>query len=461
MKKIDLIFGFLRLPIDFFMLLAAGLAAYLLRTSPWLSALRPVLFYQNLPFDTYAILVLVASPLIIAIFALSGLYSMEKKQTLAQETLGVLIALSAGMAGFTTIMFFEQGIFDSRFILLAAWLLAIAFIILGRWFLRFSKWYLRGQLHVGQDRVVLVGRSSRLGIIKESIMNTHGATMVLLGVYAPDFVPSFENLHELGCDHVILTDSDLPQDKIAEIVNFCQEHHIRFSFVPDSFVTLAAQMQMDILGGVPVIELKRTPLDGWGKIVKRFADACGATFGLIVFSPVFACIALLIKNETKGPVFVRLKRVSQGKEFYLFKFRSMVENADQLKPSLAQFNERPDGPLFKMREDPRITKIGKVLRAGRFDELPQLFNVLRGEMSLVGPRPHEPQEVAQYQIRHHKVFAIKPGITGLAQISGASDLPFEEEVKLDSYYVEHWSLTTDMIVLLKTLGMLLFDRSGY
>ncbi len=461
MKKTDLVFGFLRLPVDFCMLLTAGLASYLLRTSPWLSAVRPVLFYGNLPFGTYIILVFGAAISFVVIFALIGLYPMEKRQGLASEAFGIIVALSAGMAGFITLMFFERGWFDSRFILLAAWILAIFFVAMGRWFLRFLRWYLRRKFRIGQDHVVLVGRGERVEIIKEAIGQARGMTMQLRGIYAPDSLPSFKELRGLGCDHIILTDSDFSQDRVAELVNFCQENHIRFSFVPDTFVTLAAQMQMDILGGMPVIELKRTPLDGWGKIVKRCADVCLATFGLVVLSSVFAVVSLAITRETKGPIFVRLKRVSQGKNFYLFKFRSMVDNAEELKPFLAQFNERPDGPLFKMHDDPRITKVGKILRAGRFDELPQLFNVLRGEMSLVGPRPHEPQEVAQYQAHHHKVFAIKPGITGLAQTSGAADLPFEEEVKLDSYYVEHWSLAKDIAILAKTLGMLLFDRSGY
>ena len=139
----------------------------------------------------------------------------------------------------------------------------------------------------------------------------------------------------------------------------------------------------------------------------------------------------------------------------------MVAGAAEYKTILASYNERGDGPLFKIRDDPRVTRVGKFLRRGRFDELPQLWNVFKGDISLVGPRPHEPQEVAKYERHHKKVLTIKPGVTGFAQISGAQDLSFEEEVKLDSFYIEHWSLRKDITILLKTMRMLFFDRSGH
>jgi len=172
-------------------------------------------------------------------------------------------------------------------------------------------------------------------------------------------------------------------------------------------------------------------------------------------------IALLIKWDSEGPVFAKLKRVSRGKEFRLFKFRSMIDDAEEYKRYLAAGNERGDGPLFKMKDDPRITKIGRMIRSKRIDELPQIFNVLKGDLSLVGPRPHEPQEIARYERHHKKVLAIKSGVTGLAQISGAEQLPFEEEVKLDRYYIENWSLKRDTVILLKTLGILIFGRTEY
>lgn len=145
----------------------------------------------------------------------------------------------------------------------------------------------------------------------------------------------------------------------------------------------------------------------------------------------------------------------------MFKFRSMVDNAHTMKAQLAEYNERKDGgPLFKMHNDPRVTRLGRILRKTRIDEFPQLINVLKGEMSLVGPRPHEPAEIAQYERHHKKLLVMRAGITGMAQISGSSELPFEEEVKLDTYYIENWSLALDIKILFKTFVLLFHDRSA-
>jgi lipopolysaccharide/colanic/teichoic acid biosynthesis glycosyltransferase len=180
---------------------------------------------------------------------------------------------------------------------------------------------------------------------------------------------------------------------------------------------------------------------------------------------VFLIVAIIIKLDSKGPVFVKLKRISQKQEFGLYKFRSMIAHdpdgsAESLKSSLIVLNERKDSPLFKMKNDPRITRVGKFLRKKRIDEFPQLINVLKGEMSLIGPRPHQPDEIEKYEKHHKKVLLIKPGMTGMAQISGSSDLPFEEEVKLDTYYIENWTLSKDVYILLKTIIIFLKDKSA-
>jgi len=177
------------------------------------------------------------------------------------------------------------------------------------------------------------------------------------------------------------------------------------------------------------------------------------------FLPFFIIIAAVIKIDSKGPVFFKQKRVAKRGYFYLYKFRSMVDNAESLKKKLMHKNERKEGILFKIKNDPRITKAGKILRKTRIDELPQFINVLKGEISLVGPRPHLPNEVKKYKRRHRIVLAIKPGVTGMAQVSGASDLSFEDEVRLDAYYIENWSLFLDFIIIIKTF-MVVFKGQG-
>jgi len=266
-------------------------------------------------------------------------------------------------------------------------------------------------------------------------------------------------------DEVLLVSPSYEGNHIAELVDFCHENHITFKFVPNLYQTLTKHVEIDLVSSVPVIELKRTPLDGWGKVFKRTIDIIGASVGLVVCSPLFVIIALAIKTETTGPVFISLKRVSGKNEFNLHKFRSMIAHdpdggAESLKASLIALNERPDGPLFKIRNDPRITKVGRFIRKTRIDELPQLWNVLKGDISLVGPRPHQPDEIAHYEKHHKKVLAIKAGATGLAQISGSSDLPFDQEVAMDSFYIENWSMFMDLKIIFKTMFKMLRDHSA-
>jgi lipopolysaccharide/colanic/teichoic acid biosynthesis glycosyltransferase len=179
-----------------------------------------------------------------------------------------------------------------------------------------------------------------------------------------------------------------------------------------------------------------------------------------LLSPLFLIIGIIIRIDSEGSTFVRLERISQHQEFGLYKFRSMIKNAEELKGDLIEYNERKDGPLFKIKNDPRVTRVGRILRKTRIDELPQLINVFKGEMSLVGPRPHQPDEIERYEKHHKKVLLIKPGMTGMAQISGSSDLLFEEEGKLDTYYIENWSLGKDIYILLKTIIFLFKDKSA-
>ncbi len=194
--------------------------------------------------------------------------------------------------------------------------------------------------------------------------------------------------------------------------------------------------------------------------LKRLIDIVGSLFGIIfVFIPFYVPIAIAIKLNSKGPVLVALKRVSQGKQIKVYKFRTMFFNSKDFKPILASLNER-SGPFFKIKEDPRITKVGKLLRKFRLDEIPQFFNVLKGELSLVGPRPHEPQEVFFYPKEYHKLIEAKGGLTGLAQVSGASSLAFFKELEIDSHYLKNWSLGLDFYIILKTFSSIFNDKNS-
>ncbi len=194
--------------------------------------------------------------------------------------------------------------------------------------------------------------------------------------------------------------------------------------------------------------------------MNRAIDATGALAGLIFIAPLWPLIALAIKLESRGPVLVKLERVSNGKTIQVYKFRSMIDGAHQMKNDLRHLNERKDGPFFKIKNDPRLTKVGKIIRKFRLDEFPQLVNVLKGELSLVGPRPHEPREVIYYPNEHKHLMLAKAGITGLSQASGASSLPFLKELELDSYYVKNRSLLLDAKILAKTIAIIFTDPTA-
>ena len=193
---------------------------------------------------------------------------------------------------------------------------------------------------------------------------------------------------------------------------------------------------------------------------KRIFDLVVALVGLVLVLPLVPFIAVAIKLDSAGPIIVKLERVSERRKIGVYKFRSMVKNAEELKESLMHLNERKDGPLFKIKHDPRLTKVGKLLRKFRLDEFPQLINVLKGELAIVGPRPREPKEAEKYPDAYKGILEIRQGVTGLSQVSGASSLPFDKEIELDKLYTKNITLWGDLKILSRTVAILFFDPTA-
>jgi exopolysaccharide biosynthesis polyprenyl glycosylphosphotransferase len=213
--------------------------------------------------------------------------------------------------------------------------------------------------------------------------------------------------------------------------------------------------------GLPILHVEHPRLDGGARVVKEFFDRLGAALLLVLLSPVLVVVALCIRRDSPGPVFFRQVRVGRdGQHFLIYKFRSMYLDAEARLAEIQHLNEY-DGVLFKVRNDPRVTPVGRWLRRLSLDEVPQLFNVLRGDMSLVGPRPPLPEEVAVYPDDMRRRLAVKPGMTGLWQVSGRSDLPWEEAVRLDLRYVENWSLSLDLVILMRTVAAVTRSSGAY
>lgn len=195
-------------------------------------------------------------------------------------------------------------------------------------------------------------------------------------------------------------------------------------------------------------------------MVKRMTDIIGSLLGLLLIAPFTPFITLALKIDSRGPLLVKLDRISEGRVIRVYKFRSMIIGAHTMKSQLTHLNERSDGPFFKIARDPRITRVGRWLRKTRIDEFPQLINVLRGELSLVGPRPHEPIEVTLYPDEYRHLTQYRSGVTGLSQINGSSSLPFLRELELDSYYVFHRTWLMDMRIIFKTIMILFTDPTA-
>jgi exopolysaccharide biosynthesis polyprenyl glycosylphosphotransferase len=268
-------------------------------------------------------------------------------------------------------------------------------------------------------------------------------------------------LDEERPDEVIITLPWMYHRKIMGIVRECERRNVRARIVPDLFQMSLTQVNVEDLGGVPLIGVRTPSISKGALLVKRLIDVTIAAVGLLLGAPLFGLIALAVRLDSPGPVIFRQTRVGlRGRSFEMYKFRSMHVGAEEQQDLLADLNEA-DGPIFKIRDDPRLTRVGRILRRLSLDELPQLVNVLRGEMSLVGPRPPVPAEVEKYQEWHKKRLEAPPGMTGLWQVSGRSRLSFDEMVLLDIYYIENWSLWMDFKILMRTIPKVLLGEGAY
>lgn len=465
LKKAELIFSVILVPLDFLMLIFAALAAYFLRFQT-LAEVRPIIY--EMPFWEFTNIASGMAAAWLIIFALSGLYTIGGTRRVLDEVAKIFLACSAGLAFIIMLFFFERDLFSSRFIILAAWAIAIVFVSFGRLAVRFVQRILfrRG---VGVHRVVIIGEDKNTDILVSEFYKNPGLGLKAVKRYAKfdeNAALEIEELYKVsGVDEIIQMGS-ASREETLNLIDFCNDRHIVFKYSADLFAVSAAKIDIRDYAGVPVAEIKRTRLEGWGRIYKRIFDIVFSLALLVILSPIMILTAIAIKIDSRGPVFwsrlddgSKVKRVGQnGEPFNYFKFRSMKPGTHHLRYTELSEQDFRKGPLVKIKDDPRVTRVGKIIRRLSIDELPELFLVLAGKMSLVGPRPHLPEEVAKYKKHHKKVLIVKPGISGLAQISGRADLDFEDEVKLDVYYIENWSLKLDLYILFKTPFVVFFGK---
>ncbi|MGZ7445318.1 sugar transferase [Paenibacillus sp. TH7-28] len=472
--RLEWILNFFLIGFEYLLYVLSFLALFSYRVLPaynmgsWSELFRNL---ERLPIAVdYGILLAV----IFAIYALysthNGLYKWDRDIKLIDDTFTVCKAVFLSfLIALGLIFFLQTGTVYSRLVIFSFAVMIVVCAFVSR-LLRMGVMLLLKRTDIYSKNVLIIGA----GRVGEEIRNNVFASKT----NGYRFV-GFLDDYKAGDDHVIGSVDQvekllqhyqiheiyitIPSERklINELITKIRKYDVRIKIIPEMFEMVTSGVVFDQAYDYPCIEIVKTPLRGLNLILKRAVDIVLASLGLIVISPMLAVVAICIKLDSKGPIMIKQRRIGKnGAPFNMYKFRSMVENAESLIHQLAAHNEA-DGPVFKMKNDPRITRVGRFIRKYSIDELPQLINVVFGQMSLVGPRPPLPQEVERYTDYEWRRLDIRPGITGLWQINGRSDLPFDEWVKLDLYYIEHWSLGLELKIIFKTIPIVIKGTGAY
>ncbi len=465
MRRLDLAVTATLVPLDYFTVILATIVAYELRFATFTTQFREVTFTLTLP--EYLRIALPAGLLVIAVFALSGLYA-NRTHRIAIELTRVAVAVSASMALVLAIAFFSRELFDSRFIFLASWILSACFVMTERLIVRLTQraLYRRG---IGRRNAIIIGPKEQEDALSSYFVSNRHSYGLLerftnFNKVTKKRIQEWKHTHTI--DMLLICDPNLSKEEIHEAKVFSDIEHIPFYYSAELFPGAAVRPRLHTFAGQPVVEIPKTPLDGWGAIYKRGFDIMGALTLILLSLPIQLIVAIILLLERQGGVLFAQPRIGQeGRPFSYFKFRSMMRDAHKLRFD-DQFlkthgNMREETPLFKLERDPRVTRFGRIMRMFSIDEIPEFYLVLLGRMSLVGPRPHLPEEVHAYTDEQRRVLTIKPGITGMSQVSGRANLAFSEENRLDLHYIENWSPWLDFVILLKTPLVVLLRKGAY
>jgi exopolysaccharide biosynthesis polyprenyl glycosylphosphotransferase len=452
---------------------AFGIAYYMRYELQWIRAVAEAYY---VPFRAYVPVSLLLTVILLIVFKVEGLYDQRRGSSWLDEVYTIFTSSLIGIAIMIFLFFLYRANFYSRLIFLYALLLIVLFLSASRLLERRARGYLRRH-GIGADRVLIVGAGEVGRAIMRSILARPELGYQPFG-FVDDDPKKLGNdigpfkaagstadlpviLKEHAPDEVIISLPWLSHRKVLKIIGDCERQGIQARFVPDLFHMSLSQVNIDQINGIPLIGMKQPSLRGWKVALKRTLDVGISLAALTVLAPLLLLIALAIRLDSPGPVLFKQTRLGRGgKPFTFYKFRSMRDQAEQELMELAALNEA-EGPIFKIKDDPRCTGPGRILRRFSLDELPQLVNVLRGDMSLVGPRPPLPLEVEQYEEWHFERLSIPSGITGLWQVMGRSDLTFDEMVMLDLFYAENWSLWLDFKIILRTIPTMLSGRGAY
>ena len=459
---------------DILLINLALVISYIVRYEwQWFRAVDPV--YNN-PFSVYLPFAAVLTVLLLVMFRQEGVYNHRRGTSLFDTLYALVSGVTTGILVMMAVTFFYRPFFYSRLIFLYDGILIVLFLSTSRLILAIVSAQMRAR-GVGVDRLLIVGA----GEVGRTVMRTVVARPELgyrilgflddnpekgetnIGPFKAlgglDNLPGVLNTERVT--EVIIALPWSYHRRILSLIAQCERARVRARLVPDIFQLTLSRVDVDVLGGIPLIGVKPVTMRGGSLAIKRAMDLILGGLLCLLALPLMGLIALAIRLDSPGPVLFKQTRVGKGgKEFQCCKFRSMRQGAEEEQERLRSLNEAT-GPLFKIKDDPRMTRVGRFLRRTSLDELPQLYNVLRGDMSLVGPRPAPPGEVAQYQEWHRQRLQAPQGITGLWQVSGRSDLTFDEGCLLDIFYIENYSVALDLRILLRTAPKVLFGQGAY
>lgn len=466
--------------LDMLTIFFAFWAAYELRYTYRIGAFVPV-EQDTLGFNQWARHAMLAIAFTLVIFFARGVYQVRRRLTVGDYI--PLVTSSYGMAIACVILFaFFVQFSPSRAVYIYVAVMGTALMLLHRGLaerLR-TKLYARG---IGVERAVVVGDSESARRLAQTLKGQPGWGYQLVGIVSDHQEPSviaiatesgIQTTPYLGevrdldtvVDHfriaeVFIVESDHSDATIERMIESCRALGVQFRMVPRLLQMTMDRVDITEINGIPLVGVRDASIRGWNAIVKRMVDICLSLGTLIVVAIPALVIAFMVRRDSAGPAFYRQTRVGQyGKPFQMIKFRTMVTNADDLREQVIT-GQGVDVRLFKDQHDPRVTSIGTWLRRYSIDELPQVWNVLVGDMTFVGPRPPLPSEVEEYAPWHWQRLLIRPGMTGLWQVNGRSDLSFDQMVRLDLYYAENWSPWLDLKIAARTIPAVLFGRGAY
>ncbi len=460
--------------IDIILINLAFVLAYWIRYD--LQLFRAVDPAFDVSYVVYLPFVVLYTILLIIVYRQQRIYKLRPQVSWIDEFYAIVNGTATGTIITIVIVFLYRAGFYSRAIFIYAGISAVLFLAISRLIKVRLLWRMRRQ-GIGIKQVLIIGAGEVGRTVMRAVVANPECGLKIVGflddhpVKGGKDIGRFSALGEIDnlaevlgqekVNEVILTLPWQYHRKIMHIMTLCRRKHIRTRIVPDLFQMRISQMHIEELAGIPMIGIREGGISGLEQLIKRLIDLIMAGMILLLTAPLMGLVAVIIKMESSGPVFFAQERVGKNDQlFTLYKFRSMVDGADDQKEHLQALNEA-DGPLFKIKNDPRMTRLGRLIRRTSFDELPQLYNVLRGDMSLIGPRPPVPAEVEQYQEWHKRRLEVAPGLTGLAQVSGRSELTFDEMAMLDIYYIENWSPALDTKILLQTIPRVLFGTGAY